>query len=175
MKKTNTTAESERLSEIREILFGSNMSEYEKRFQKIEERLVEEAAQLKEETRKQFGILEKYTKNEIELLIAQAKKEQTERQLSIRKLNTEFDEFRAEFAGTRDEINQAFREIRSQILEQSKQLNDEMQAQLNIIRQLLNSHVEQLQTSKTDRTTLAMLLNDMAMKISGDTSSDLEK
>ena len=90
MKKTNTTAESERLSEIREILFGSNMSEYEKRFQKIEERLVEEAAQLKEETRKQFGILEKYTKNEIELLIAQAKKEQTERQLSIRKLAGQF-------------------------------------------------------------------------------------
>lgn len=167
-------AENEKLSEIRDILFGNNMSEYEKRFQNLEERVANESKRLQEETRKQISTLEKYTKDEIESLISQLKQEQNDRKSAIKKLDAEIEEFRVEFNNTREETNRALRETRAQLLDQSREFNEELQKQIADIRQLVNGHVEQLQNTKTDRSALAVLLNDMAMKLSGETESKEE-
>ena len=46
------------VEKIRDILFGSQMRDYEKRFQRLEERLTKDAEALREELKKRFDGLE---------------------------------------------------------------------------------------------------------------------
>ena len=59
-----TAAESGSVDKIRDILFGSQMRDYDKRFARLEERLLKESAELREETRRRFDSLESYIRVE---------------------------------------------------------------------------------------------------------------
>jgi hypothetical protein len=50
------------VDKIRDILFGSQMREYETRFSRLEESLLKESQDLKETTRRRFDTLEAYIK-----------------------------------------------------------------------------------------------------------------
>lgn len=56
------------LDKVRDILFGSQMQEYEKRFNRLEERLSSECAILRDDTKKCLDSIETYIKQEIESL-----------------------------------------------------------------------------------------------------------
>jgi hypothetical protein len=64
------------LDKIREILFGTQMREYEKQITRLEERLVKECSSLRDDTRKRLDSLETYIKQEVESLTELAKKQQ---------------------------------------------------------------------------------------------------
>jgi hypothetical protein len=69
----------ESLEKVRDILFGSQSREYEKRFARLEERLLKEAADLRADLKKRFDTLEIYIKKEVESLMTQMKAEREER------------------------------------------------------------------------------------------------
>src|ERR1051325_9278771 len=56
------------LDKIREILFGNQMRNYEKRLTRLEERVVIETTDLREDLRKRFDSLELFIKKEVESL-----------------------------------------------------------------------------------------------------------
>src|SRR5712692_4010154 len=60
------TAEVANVDKIRDILFGSQMRDYEKRFARMEDRLAKDAAALREDLKKRFDALESFAKQEIE-------------------------------------------------------------------------------------------------------------
>ena len=64
--KGGSKAGGESLDKVRDILFGSQSREYEKRFARLEERLIKEAADLRVDLKKRFDTLEIYIKKEIE-------------------------------------------------------------------------------------------------------------
>src|SRR5215210_3122558 len=61
-------AESGNIDKIRQILFGGQMRDYEKRFSRLEERLLKESADLRDETKKRFDALEAFVRSEFEAL-----------------------------------------------------------------------------------------------------------
>ncbi|MEO5721469.1 MAG: hypothetical protein ABIR71_08375, partial [Chthoniobacterales bacterium] len=69
-EQTNGAAvdESQNVDRIRDILFGSQMRDYDGRFQRVEERLVREAAELRGDLQKRLEALEAYMKGEVESL-----------------------------------------------------------------------------------------------------------
>ena len=69
--------ESGNVDRIRNILFGSQMRDYDGRFQKLEERLAREASELRSELQRQLQALEAFMKGEAESMAA--KGEQSER------------------------------------------------------------------------------------------------
>ena len=61
-------SEAGNVDKIREILFGGNMRDYDKRFSRLEERLAKESSDLRSETKKLFESLEAFVKKEFEAL-----------------------------------------------------------------------------------------------------------
>src|SRR5580698_6544201 len=67
------------VDKIRDILFGSQIKNYEARFARLEENLVRETVELKETMRRRFESLEGFFKSETESLAARLRSEREER------------------------------------------------------------------------------------------------
>src|SRR5262245_5515000 len=67
------------VDKIRDILFGSQMRDYEIRFARLEETVVKETSELRDSSRRRFDQLEQYIKREFETLESRLKAEREER------------------------------------------------------------------------------------------------
>src|SRR5271163_440261 len=67
------------VDKIRDILFGTQMRDYEARFARLEETLLKDTADLRETSRRRFKQLESVVKKELEALEARIKMEREER------------------------------------------------------------------------------------------------
>ena len=54
------------LDKVRDLLFGGQMRDYDRKFARLEESLVKETADLREEVRRRLSALEAYMKAEVE-------------------------------------------------------------------------------------------------------------
>jgi len=157
------------VDKIRDILFGTQMRDYELRFSRLEESLRKESADLRESTRKRLDVMEGYFKNELESLQARLKNEKDERSEACSQISAELKNTAAVLAkkiGDNEEQNaQAHRDFRKDLLQQSKDLNDEIRAKTDELAALLDRRVEELRDVKTDRATLAGLLTEVAMRL----------
>ena len=157
------------LDKVRDILFGNQMREVEKKIARLEERLVKECANSRDETRKRLDSLEHYIKTEVESLAEQLNNEQGKRDeavktlaeehknitISLEKKLTQFDE---------KTINNQ-REMREQILNQSKNLHDDIRQKYEEILVALEREAKELRNNKTDRATLANLFTELAIRL----------
>ena len=85
-------AESGNVDKIREILFGGQMRDYDKRFNRLEERLLKESAELREDSSRRVEALETFMKNEFAALVNRLHAEQQSREGSVQKLSRELNE-----------------------------------------------------------------------------------
>ena len=84
--------ESGNVDRIRNILFGSQMRDYDGRFQKLEERLAREAGDLRSDLQRQLQALEAFMKGEVESMTNRVKTEQSERGQAVERLAHEMAE-----------------------------------------------------------------------------------
>ncbi|MDD3471687.1 MAG: hypothetical protein PHS86_02800 [Syntrophaceae bacterium] len=168
--QTSVLAGTGNVEKIRDILFGTQMREYEKRFVRLEDRMQKEVNGLKDELFKNFESLEKYMKKEFELLNERLEKEQDDRGSALRKLNEELKEtssnIERKILQTEDKLNRRSRELHEQILEQSKSLSDEIRQKHDAISELLDKEAQELRTDKVERADLSELMMEMAMRLS---------
>jgi hypothetical protein len=165
------------IDKIREILFGSQMRDYEKRFSRLEDRLLKECANLKDETRKRLEALEVFMQQEVESLSERIRAAQEANVEATKDITREANqELAQELRNTTksldrrvshldDQSTKNQREIRQQLLEQSKNLSDEIQQKYVEILSMLEHEALELRTEKTDRATLAALFTEMAMRL----------
>jgi hypothetical protein len=146
------------IDKIRDILFGSNMRDYEQRFSRLEEALKKESSDLRDSTRRHLETLESFVHKEFAALEA--------------RLNTERDERSATSAAILRKIgevesqeSQAKREIRNDLLQQCKDLTDAIRVKGDELIALLERRAQELQHSKTDRAALAGLFNEVALRL----------
>lgn len=89
-QSNNKTVEKEStdssLGQIRNILFGSQMDEYQKKLSHLEEKILNEISQLKDESNNRFDLLESFFKKEIELLSDKLKTDKDTSDESLNKL-----------------------------------------------------------------------------------------
>lgn len=158
------------VEKIRDILFGTQMREYEKRFNRLEDRMQKEVNSLKDELLKSFESLEKYMKKEFELLNERLEKEQDDRSSSVNKLTESLKDssssFEKKLIQTEDKLNKRSRELHEQILSQSKSLSDEIRQKHETISELLDKEAQELRTDKVERADLSELMMEMAMRLS---------
>ena len=160
------------IDKIREILFGSNMREYDRRFSRVEEQLVKESHELREDTRKRFEALEAFVKAELAALIERLQAEQRTRDDAVsglwRGVHESSQALSAKLGEAQEQTARAQSELRQQILSQSKDLNDEMRRRQDEVLALIQREVADLNHGKTDRSSLATLLTEMAMRLNND-------
>jgi hypothetical protein len=157
------------IDKIREIIFGSNMRDYELRFIKLEEALKKESLDTREAMRQRLETLEAFVHKELAALDARVNTERDERSANHTRLATELSSASASIFKKIGEFEsqeaQAKREIRTDLLQQSKDLTDLIHAKGEELVALLEQRAQDLQHSKTDRTALAGMFNELALRL----------
>jgi hypothetical protein len=155
------SAGSGNLDKVRDILFGGQMREVERRFARLEERLIKETQDLKEEVKRRLEALETFARKESESLAEQLRGERSERLESTRTLerrDTTLDE----------QLSKGQRELRQQILEQHQRLSDDIRQKVDEVLASLARETGELRADKADRATIATLLTEMAMRLNNE-------
>jgi len=157
------------VDKIRDILFGSNMREYEKRFARLEERLTKSSDALREDLKKRFDSLETYVREEMESLGQRLKTEKTERGESLKELTRETRDsaksLEKKLSGQEEQLSSTQADLRGRILDQSKSLGNQIQKSKEELEAALDREAETLRTDKTDRAMLADLFNELALRL----------
>ncbi|MBH8571480.1 hypothetical protein I8752_00235 [Nostocaceae cyanobacterium CENA369] len=169
LSSDNSISESNSLDKVREILFGSQVREVEKRFARLEERLVKEFTDVRDETRKRLDALEIYLKKEVDSLTERLKNEQTERNAAVQTLSEEHRNIaislEKKFAQFDEKTTNSQRDLREQILNQSKSLQDDLRQKYEEILALLEREAQELRRDKIDSSKLAALFTDLAIRL----------
>jgi DNA repair exonuclease SbcCD ATPase subunit len=157
------------VDKIRDILFGSNMREYEKRFARLEERLTKSSDALREDLKKRFDSLESYVREELESLSQRLKTEKSERAESLKELTRESRDnsktLEKKLSQLEEQLDSAQGDLRSKILEQSKSLSTQIQKSKDEVETALEHEAETLRADKTDRAMLADLFTELSMRL----------
>ena len=165
-------SEAGNVDKIREILFGGNMREYDKRFFRLEERLAKESEDLRSETRKLVDSLETFVKKEFEALINRLESEQKSRNEAVQDVAQELrytaKALETKLAQFDAQTTQAHRDLREQILDQSKSLSEEIRHKNDEVSSTLDRQLRELNHEKTDRASLSALFTEVALRLNND-------
>jgi DNA repair exonuclease SbcCD ATPase subunit len=157
------------LEKIRDILFGTQMRGYEARFMALEEALAKETAEIRETSRRRFEQLESYIKKELELLQTRWKTERDDRSDAAVQHSRELRELGESLSRRLRDLDErgtaVERDLRSQLLQQAKDLSDDIQARHDAVGALLEKRFQELRHGKTDRAALASLFNEVALRL----------
>jgi len=162
-------ADGSNLDKVRDILFGNQVREYDKKFSRLEERVIKECATVRDETRNRLDSLEKFLKNELESLSERLKHEHSTRDEAVKALAQESKEMTAslerKLSQFDEQTSNSQREVRQHILDQSKSLYDEIRQKTNEMLAALEREAQELRHDKTDRATLAALFTELAIRL----------
>lgn len=167
------------VEKIRDILFGNQIKDFQKRFLLLEERLVKANKDLREETHKRLEALEQFFKNEQNAIkdhvISEVKQLESEDKKIQNDLKTAVSSIKKNLNDAEEKFLALTSELRQQILDQSKALSTDIQQRNEQATENLRDTANGLEDAKIDRTTLAEYLIDMAMRISDNEGIAVEK
>ena len=160
------------IDQLRDIIFGGQMREFEKRFVRMEERLAKEIAEMREEVRQRCTTLERYARDELELLNSQMRTEQQSRGAEERRLGQAITEMAKatdeRAAALSEQASRQHRELRAQLLEQTQTLTDDAQRRAADLLSTIDREATRLREEKADRTALSDLLVEVALRLRGE-------
>ena len=164
--------EGQNVDKIRDILFGSQMRDYEKRFVRLEERLAKASDALRDDLKKRFDSLESFVQQEIEALGQRLKTEKTERADALKELTREARDnaknLEKKLSQLEEQLSSAQGDLRSRILDQSKALGNEIRKAQTEMEAALEREVEALRHEKTDRETLGDMFSELGLRLKGE-------
>src|SRR5208282_564284 len=112
------------VDKIRDILFGSQMRDYETRFARLEETVAKETSEMRESSRRRFDQLEQYIKREFESLESRIKAERDERSDTASHHSRELKDLGENLTRRLRELDDrgtsVERDLRGHVLQQSK-------------------------------------------------------
>jgi len=164
------------IDKIRDILFGSNMRDYEKRFKRFEERLNKERANLREELLQRVKTIEDMVISETERLTEKAKVDRQERyegqQDLIHEIKTLKSEINNRITQVDEQISKDIQQLRQQTHTKIQELNMQMRQQNESLTTLIKQEAQQLQEDKVNRHDLASFFTEFAVRLNKDFNMD---
>ena len=163
------------IDKVRDLLFGSQLREMDRRFARLEERLVKETNQLRADLQLRLEALEVYARKETDSLGDQLRAEHEDRVEAHGNLARELKEtakgLERRTTALDDQSSKGQRELRQQLLEQHQRLTEDLRRRTDDLLATLTREAQALRTDKTDRSALAALLNEMAMRLTDELAS----
>ena len=160
------------LDKIRDILFGAQVRDHERRFTKLEAQLLAEAAQLRTDLKDRFAALDQYIRHEVESVTGQLKAEEQQRTDAVSHLTTELQTLAGVLQQTasqlRTQSEQAHRELQDQLHHQATTLAGDFTQRHTALSATLDEAIRQLTHQKTDRVSLATLFQELSQRLSHD-------
>ena len=158
------------LDKIRDILFGAQAREHDRRFAQLEQHLLREATDLRTDLKRRFDSLEVYIKKEVDALTSRLTKEQEARGESVTNLTQELTQLAATLENKARllemQATQAQTHVLQQLTERTSELATDVRARHAEATSALNQAVHDLRAEKTDRAALAAILMDASKRLS---------
>ena len=161
--------ENGKVDRIRDILFGSQMRDYDSRFQRLDERLTRDSMEARNEVQKRIDGLENFLKSEVQSLGNRLNAEQTDRGNAIARLAHDLAETARTLEGKIKYLDEQsateMHDLREQLLEQSKALTAEIKDKHDQMKAGLDHETEQIRNAMTGRESLAEMLSEVALRL----------
>ena len=162
------------VDKIREIIFGNQMQDYDKRFARLEDGLEKKLLELSDATRKRLDSIEAFIKKEIEALSDRLKNEQAVHDAATKKISKEFKDSSRLLSKNIEQLEEKqskdTRELRQQVLDASKELAHDIADKQAEASQALKRAFNELNEDKVARTTLSELLMELAVRTSNESA-----
>lgn len=156
------------IHQIRDILFGAQMEEYESRFKALEDSLRAESNKLRDEIRKRFDQLAEKLQASLNTVNEEITVEQTVRSQSASDLGSAIKDLNKALERAADDLSK-------KLQKSGDSLQNQIQKQREDLTELITRHVAQLEDRKTDRAALAELLAGVASELHNDSEAATAK
>ena len=165
----SSSAEAGSLDKVREILFGAQSREFEKRVALLENRLLQESGELRQELIKSLDDLKAHINQEVEGLVGKLHREEGQRVTTMQEIGQTVKTIESQLSQQISELTQQssnqFRNMGIEMQRQKEGLIEQHQQALNQMETQLQQAVKELKMGKTDRAALAKMLMDVALRL----------
>jgi len=160
------------VDKIRDILFGSQIKNYEARFARLEDTLARETTELKDTMRRRFESVEGFFRKEAEALAGRLKAEKEERNEGLksiaRDLKSASDLLGKKILELDNKSAEEQSSLRQELMQESRKLLEEIRLKSDSLSALVERRADELRDRKIDRAALASLLTEVAVQLSED-------
>ena len=168
----NGAGESSGVDKMRELLFGNQMQDYDRRFAVLEDRFQQRLRDVEGESSRAVASLESSIKKQLESIAGQVRQEQELRADAIKELGQGLREliqgFEKRLGQVTDRVATVEREFTERIGHESQALRDEVRRRNEDTRATIERMFNELSNVKTDRNLLAGLFVEIARCLNQD-------
>jgi hypothetical protein len=168
------SADAPGVDKIRELLFGNQMQDYDRRFSLLEDRFLQKLRDQEGELARNLGSVESLIKKQMESIAGQVRQEQDLRAEADKELGRTLREqiqgLEKRLSQLSDQLAGVEREFRERLGEESHSLRDEMRRRNEDARSTIERMFSELSNVKTDRNLLAGLFVEIARCLNQDTA-----
>lgn len=159
------------VDQIRDILFGGQMRDYERRFQEMIQKLDQEAQRLRDDFEKRSSRIEQRLDEQMEKLLKQLRQEVNDRGQADDDLESRFQQAARTARG---EVNGSLDGLQSEITRGDERLREAI-TEINAALKSLADHTassltgarDELRVEKVSRDDLSALLTEVALRLKG--------
>jgi hypothetical protein len=163
------------VDKIRDLLFGNQMQDYDRRFSELEVRSLERFREIESETTRSLGAFESNTKKHLDSLASQFREEKDQRveadKENDRALREQGQAMEKRIRQLSDQLSQLDRDIADRVTRETQALRDEIKQKNADLRSSLEKMFGELSNVKTDRNLLAGLFIEVAKCLNQDIGS----
>ena len=149
------------VDQIRDILFGRQMSAYEERFSLLEKRILVATEVLRQEVWERLDSLDAYIREETDGMGRRITQERDVRTVAVEELIASVRQHRDALGKRMDSVEEASNEVAEALRAQEAR-----ETRTDDLQKRLDENLSALRSQKTDYQTLATLLADMAARLS---------
>ena len=160
------------VDKIRDLLFGNQMQDYDRRFSMLEERFLQRFREIESETSRNLSSLELTAKQQMESLAAQLREEKdlrTDADKEIERTEREHnDTVEKRLRSTSEQLSRLERDQADRLAQEVQSLREEIKRRSEDIQHTIEKMFAELSNVKTDRNLLAGLFVEIARCLNQD-------
>ena len=160
------------VDKIRDLLFGNQMQDYDRRFSMLEERFLQRFREIESETVRNISSLESSAKKQMESFAAELREEKdlrTDADKEIERVEREHnDTTEKRLRSVSEQVSRLEREQTDRLAQEVQSLRDELRRRNEDIQHTIEKMFAELNNVKTDRNLLASLFLEVARCLNQD-------
>jgi type I site-specific restriction endonuclease len=160
------------VDKIRDLLFGNQMQDYDRRFSMLEERFLQRFREIESETARNLGTFESSAKKQMESLATQLREEKDLRtdadKENERNQREHNDTVEKRLRSTSEQLSRLERDQADRLAQEVQSLREEIKRRTEDIQHTLEKMFAELSSVKTDRNLLAGLFVEVARCLNQD-------
>jgi chromosome segregation ATPase len=160
------------VDKIRDLLFGNQMQDYDRRFSKLEERFLQRFKDIEAETARTLSAHDSNSKKQVDSLAGQLREEKDLRADADKEIERsqreQVQSLEKRLRGLSDQVGQLERDLTDRLTHEVQSLHDEIKRRNDDMQRAMEKMFAELSNVKTDRNLLAGLFVEVAKCLNQD-------